>query len=114
VNGEAALQILFLRSGPEEPRVLCHRLSRNYYEARGGPTAQVNEYVSVAPLLKTKQYTFVTILHAYKVGEEPKIEAELAGKSSDEVDVKIRVEIELELQLDLRNLSYSLSEGDKR
>jgi len=34
VNGEAALQILFLRSGPEEPRV-CHRLSRSYYEARG-------------------------------------------------------------------------------
>ncbi|HDD69253.1 MAG TPA: DUF4962 domain-containing protein [Candidatus Korarchaeota archaeon] len=108
VNEPVALKVLFLRPNQDEPRVISYRSSRSFYESRRGLTVQENEYVSISPLLKTRRYVFVMILHAYKVGELPKIEASIVEETHDEIALQVKTEEKhMEAKIGLENLTYS-------
>lgn len=106
VNEPVALKVLFLRPSQDEPRVISYRLSRSFYESRRGPTVQENEYVSISPLLKTRRYIFVTILHAYKVRELPKIETSIIEETHDEIALRVKTEEKrVEAKIRLKDLT---------
>ncbi|MCD6509772.1 MAG: heparinase II/III family protein [Thermoprotei archaeon] len=108
VNEPAVLKISFLRPGPDEPRVISYRSSKSSYESRRGPTTQENAYVSISPLLKTKRYVFVTILHAYKAGTIPKVETSITEETPEELAIRIEVKDKrIEARIGLKKLAYS-------
>ncbi len=113
INDPAKLRVLFLKPGKEDPKRLTHRISRSFYLSRRGPTAQENEYISISPLFRLREYIFVTIMYAMKLDEDINLRAELLRHSRHNLIIRLDVDtysVLLKLNLDLLTAHYELSE----
>jgi len=88
VNDDVFLKVQFLSPTSEEPHILSMRKSKSFYESREGPTVQENLYFSIAPLLKHKDFTFISILYANR-GEVPQFYASLPELTNRQASIEI-------------------------
>jgi len=88
VNDNVFLKVQFLSPTPEEPHILAMRKSMSFYESREGSTVQENLYFSIAPLLKHKDFFFISVLYAHK-DEIPKFKAYLSELADRKVSIEL-------------------------
>jgi len=103
-NGDVAATVTPLKPSPLS-RVIAVRRSLTTYVSRRGPVTQENVYLSISPLHKTEEFCFITVIQAYRLGDEKPAGPRLM----EEDDGRILLEVVgHRLELNLERLNYRL------
>ncbi len=90
-NGQAHLDIQFLRPSKEENRVISFENHQTSYKATREITTQNNRFISIRPLHRQKDYRFIAVAFPYRNQEIPDYSATVLSESERHLKLEVIV-----------------------
>ena len=90
-NGEARLDVKFLRPSKEENRVISYQNHQTSYKATREITTQENRFISIRSLHRQKDYRFIAVALPYPNQEIPDYSATILSESERNLKLEVIV-----------------------
>jgi len=91
-NAEVNLDLLFMRPTNANNRIVRFERHETRYQATRETTTQWNNFISISPLHRQKNYRFIVVAFPYRLNEVPAYSAEISSESEAECALEIRYE----------------------
>jgi hypothetical protein len=88
-NGDAQLDMKFLRPTRQDNRVVSFESHETSYQATREITRQGNRFISIRPLHQQQEYRFIALAIPYRNNEDPTYSADVLSESEENLNLSV-------------------------